>query len=170
MVKLKYFQVMVMLIKIICVARNSLSKVFFFCLNILDIILCKLFLEQDKVGPFGFDVWNQNVIKEMLHTWVFLVWMRFWKLNVFKWNKHSLLYSLIWLTIYLVIKALVLCELVNKYLNKNWQNVTENDVKTFKKFEVTIKHIKIEIEILTDSGTDHYTEKCLQPWVGQAQI
>ena len=74
------------------------------------------------------------------------------------------------MTIYLVIKALVLCELVNKYLNKNWQNVTENDVKTFKKFEVTIKHIKIEIEILTDSGTDHYTEKCLQPWVGQAQI
>ena len=52
-----------------------------------------------------------------------------------------------------MIKALVLCELVNKYLNKNWQNVTENDVKTFKKFEVT-KHIKNEIEILTDSGTD----------------
>ena len=75
-----------------------------------------------------------------------------------------------------MIKALVLCELVNKYLNKNWQNVTENDVKTFKKFEVTIKHIKIEIEILTDSGTDpahgtdHYMEKCIQPWVGQTQI
>ena len=151
MKKLKYFQVMVMLIKIICVARNSLSKVFFFCLNILDIFLCKLFLEQDQVVPFWFEI-KMSSRKCSIREF-FLVWMRFWKLNVFKWNKYSLLFSLIWLTIYLVIKALVLCELVNKYLNKNWQNVTENDVKTFKKFEVT-KHIKIEIEILTDSGTN----------------